>query len=85
MSLTDKTQKRTRISAITGTPEEKWLIGELIDSRGGGEPAVVLREALVELALAVHARNSLAPARLDTSVEHTRRVSDLVGRVVRFA
>ncbi|WPB58613.1 hypothetical protein [Xylophilus sp. GOD-11R] len=66
MTLRNRSLVRKPFTMLRTHDQEHAELEWLVDDLGGGEPAAVLREELLKLARARrHAKNSLAPMRLD--------------------
>lgn len=66
MTYRNRSLVRKPVALLRANPQEQADLDFLVDHYGGGEPAAVFREALIELAKAKrHDANPLAPARLD--------------------
>lgn len=69
MTYRNRALVRKPVAMLRANPVEQDDLDFLVDWYGGGEPAAIYREALVQLAKAKrHEMNSLAPQRLDKSV-----------------
>ncbi len=67
MTYRNPANLRKPVAMLRANAQEQADLDFLVDHYGGGEPAAVFREALIELAKAKrHVANPLASARLDT-------------------
>lgn len=76
MTYRNRALVRKPVAMLRANPVEQDDLDFLVDWYGGGEPAAIYREALVELAKAKrHEMNSLAPSRLDRSAFGSMRAA----------